>query len=387
MQGTELYMQGKVREAIPFLEREAVMEHPPAWNTLLLGAARTLLGHDRKHITEAAELVRPSLPEGEILAVLGTVLWDIGLREEGLAHMRRCLAISPTYENLSVCVARIEKDKANTDETLAYYQKILELQPQDTFALGGKGRLMYMQGKVKEALPLLEQAASVEHPPAWSTLGLGAVRTLLDRDRKHITEAADLVRPSLPEGEILAVLGTVLWDIGLREEGLAHMRRCLAIRPTYENLSVCVARIEKDDANIDEALGYYEKMLRLRPQEAAAFAGRGSLLVGKRLYDAAFKDFKTALELNPDEPTAHYELGNLLAIQEHYDQALHEFERAVQLGYWRLHCAHAGIGYCWYKLGDMTKAGSAAGEALRLVPDYEYAKELLASTGQPEPRG
>lgn len=243
---------------------------------------------------------------------------------------------------------------------------------------------LFVAGRNEEAKPLLEKQVATEDVPGEATLFLGAVETLLDEDRRHLDAAAEAAREHVPGDLWLSVTGSTLWDIGICDEGADRMRKAIATNPTQQNLAMAASRFEKDLRYAREAIGLYDKMLVQEPCAALALVGRGSAKerLAQQLVDDAKRDFEAALKADPQEASAHYEMGNLLALQGDYAEAIACFESAVKFGYWRLHCAHAGVAFCLQKLGRLKEAADAACQSLMIKPDYEYARSILLETGQ-----
>lgn len=236
----------------------------------------------------------------------------------------------------------------------------------------------YNAGRYSEARPLLEQEAAKEPVPGEMSLFLGAVQTLLDKDRRHIDSALEITRGNVAEDLAMAVAGCILWDIGLHDEGAAKLRKACSLCSSVQNLSLAARRFEKDPSFDEESVLLYNRILAETPRDAGTLVGRGAAKEGKavRLLDEALRDFKLALEIDPQEPSAHYEMGNILGCQGELEEALLHFKLAAALKYWRLHCAYAGTAYCLKRLGRFDEAMQAVMESLRVKPDYEYAQEL-----------
>jgi len=127
--------------------------------------------------------------------------------------------------------------------------------------------------------------------------------------------------------------------------------------------------------------------LAICPEDAVALVGRGTIRGNQAvtLLDQAEQDILAGLLGDPNDGTAHYEMGNLLALRGGYLEALLRFRLALQYGHWLPHCSHAGIAFCLHKLGRHQEAAQAARESLSLMPDYDYARTLLAEIEAEKP--
>ena len=65
--------------------------------------------------------------------------------------------------------------------------------------------------------------------------------------------------------------------------------------PYVEARGICYVRLKKDD----EAFADFNKALELRMDLPAAFNGRGGILLRRKEYEGAIRDYTAALNLNP----------------------------------------------------------------------------------------
>ena len=248
---------------------------------------------------------------------------------------------------------------------------------------------LYAAGRNVEAKPLLEEQVAHEQVPGMATLYLGAVRTLLDHDRRHLDIAIQAARSNVRQDLLASVAGSTLWDIGLHTEGAELLRKAITIDPNPQNLGVAASRFDKIPAFADEAICLHDRIIACDPRNVPALVGRGGTKVAKSmvLLDHAEHDFKAAICIDPHDPYANYEMGNLLATLGDYREGLEYFKASVEFGHREPHCAQAGIALCLQRLGKLDEAAQAANAALRISPDYKYARDLLAEIEEETHRG
>jgi tetratricopeptide (TPR) repeat protein len=91
-----------------------------------------------------------------------------------------------------------------------------------------------------------------------------------------------------------------------------------------------------------EALIAFEEALRLDPNDATAYNGKGKALRRLNRYEEALVTFEQAIRLNPHYPKAYCGKGDSLSDGfNRYEEALAAYEQAIRLD---SHCADAYLG-------------------------------------------
>ena len=83
----------------------------------------------------------------------------------------------------------------------------------------------------------------------------------------------------------------------------------------------------------EEALAAYDQAIRLDPNYAKAYNGKGVALRDLKRYEEALAAFEHAIRLNPNDANAYHGKGNALSELKRYQEAEQAFEKARQLGF------------------------------------------------------
>jgi tetratricopeptide (TPR) repeat protein len=127
----------------------------------------------------------------------------------------------------------------------------------------------------------------------------------------------------------------------------------------------------------EEELRWTAKALARNPRYVEALINRGNALGSLTRFDEADAAFSSALTLDPSCREAHNGRGVTAELRGRDDLAVRHFERAVALdkdyedAWFNLAAARA-------RLGDLNRAVDAVKEVLRINPDAEDAKKMLA---------
>jgi Flp pilus assembly protein TadD len=96
---------------------------------------------------------------------------------------------------------------------------------------------------------------------------------------------------------------------------------------THEHFGKTLAGLGR----LDEAVGEYQRTLKIKPDHAAAHADLGSVLLRRGQVAEALAHFRKAVEISPDAATPHNNLGVVLAGQGGFAEALIHFRRATEI--------------------------------------------------------
>jgi tetratricopeptide (TPR) repeat protein len=104
-----------------------------------------------------------------------------------------------------------------------------------------------------------------------------------------------------------------------------------------------------------EAIQFYTKAIKLKPDYAVAFNNRGIVCAILKDYEAAIRDFTKFIELKPDYADAYNRLGYLYLDKGALDSAEESFSTCLQLDnkYWD---ASLGLALLYFQKRDMPSA-------------------------------
>ena len=127
-----------------------------------------------------------------------------------------------------------------------------------------------------------------------------------------------------------------------------------------------------DLARYDDALSAYEKALQLKPDLEAAYVGRGNVYLQTKRLAEALAQYEKALSLRPNAAIPRFSRGNVLYRMKRYDEALADYDAALSLD--------AGLADAWlgaanvhYQARHFEDAASRYDRALSLKPELADA--------------
>lgn len=119
---------------------------------------------------------------------------------------------------------------------------------------------------------------------------------------------------------------------------------------------------------LDDAITDYGEAIRIEPENAAHYVGRGAALGIAGKLDLALRDFDRAITLDPDFPEAHMNRAKVFSDTNRFAEAVRAYDRALSLTekYWYVY-----DGRCWVRavIGqDLKGALSDCERALTMQP-------------------
>jgi protein O-mannosyl-transferase len=215
---------------------------------------------------------------------------------------------------------------------------------------------------------------------AWFALVLGLGWLTVSRNEDYRTELSiwgdtAAKRPRNPW--VQTNLGMALYDQGKAAESMRYFERSLKLGPDdagpHNNLGLALAKLGR----VPEALSQYEAALRLRPAFPEAHNNLGLLLSEMNRPTEALTHLEIALRLKPQLATVHFNLGNTLAQMGRIDEAIVRFEQAIRMNP-KDAGAYSNLGNVLVRIGRPSEAIRRYEMATRLDPNYAMAQFNLA---------
>jgi Tfp pilus assembly protein PilF len=183
---------------------------------------------------------------------------------------------------------------------------------------------------------------------------------------------------------IIGLLAVLAWAITSLWKRIAVPRTALIILLLFLS-SVQIYCLRRYLAHWQDAVGLFEYMLKLTPDNARVHYNLGVALQLVGRDEDTISHFQQALKLKPDYAEAHNNLGLMLAKQGSLDEALNHLQQALKLNY-NYPDAHNSLGFAFQSLGRMDEAINEYREAVRIKPDYSQAYNNLGALLQEQGR-
>ncbi|MFC1523367.1 tetratricopeptide repeat protein [Thermodesulfobacteriota bacterium] len=287
---------------------------------------------------------------------------------------------------------------------------------QQAFAVRNLGKVLGWAGRLEEAhtLFLLANEELGDDPGTLAELSRSSTRRGdIDQAIKYLEEAIAASDPQ--ETRVLhRILGGLYEEQGRIEDAVAQYRLCLKLvdqalarYPTeelVEQLETITPIEEKEKVyrksaalqaaalyldvherlgeimsrlgRTGEAIGHYQAILTLKPEDGEVLAWLGSLLVRGNRFDQAVKVLEKALTIQPESPKLHYELGVAFERQGIIEQADTHYQAVIRLDPVSPE-PYNNLGVFYARQGRMEEAAQLFAQALEIDPANREAKYNL----------
>jgi tetratricopeptide (TPR) repeat protein len=156
--------------------------------------------------------------------------------------------------------------------------------------------------------------------------------------------------------------------------------QALSIKPDYAAAYAGRGNVYKDEKNYPAAIADFGKAIELKPDDPAAYYSRGMIHQAMNDHRASIDDLSIAVGYRPDAPDPHHARGvSYMAVQE-YKKALDDFQIAGTNKV-NNYEAWALAGEAAECLGDRAQAAQAYRRALQINASSRLAYEGLKRVG------
>jgi tetratricopeptide (TPR) repeat protein len=188
-------------------------------------------------------------------------------------------------------------DSGKLDESLAHFNKSIELQPD------------FQKGRVRAAGILIKKG-------------------MLEEATVRLQEVLDLNPGHLDAHFRLA---GVLETKGLIEEAIPHYEKVLELDSRHLKAHVNLARIFFNKGMLEEATNQFRELLKINTDDPFNHFDLACVLVKRGLIEEAIESFRRAVEIDPRFVDGHLRLGQTLASQGDFESAIAHLRTVISL--------------------------------------------------------
>ena len=206
---------------------------------------------------------------------------------------------------------------------------------------------------------------------------LGALTFLRNRDyQSDVSIWTDTVHKRPENARAHNNLGSALVDLGRSQEAIPYFQEVLRLEPDYAKAHNGLGNALGKLGKAQEAIPYFQEALRLEPDYADAYYNLGKALCDLGKPQEAIPHYHQALRLKPYHVDAHNNLGMALAQLGKPREAIPYYQKALRLepDYTK---AYNNLGNALLEIGRPQEAIPHYHQALRLEPSYAKAHNNL----------
>jgi tetratricopeptide (TPR) repeat protein/DNA-binding winged helix-turn-helix (wHTH) protein len=302
-----------------------------------------LEGEDQ--FTEAIEVLKQALaidPEAkDIYNVLGFLYADLGSHDRAVEMIEHQIALAPSEPNAYNSLGLIYHWAGRYEEAIRAYQKALALEPTFDLAMGHLGNTYFHQGRYQQAINQYRHFIGIAKTQLEKARGWGRIAWVY-RSKGELAKAEEAARFEL-ENEPTAVFNSVILaldrgnlapvdDLMARSSKFSYTSR--GARTSLRYITYIRGSISRKRGQTEAALEDFRATLRHRPPIWATDAyedclGNAFLELGR--FDEAIGEYERVLRLNPRYPLARFHLAQALEKKGESVRAGEEYRKFLEV--------------------------------------------------------
>lgn len=185
--------------------------------------------------------------------------------------------------------------------------------------LSARGKALIRAGKIKEAEPLLKQAAQLRGQSLPAMYDLARVHFAAGDYAKSRNACRPLVAKAPDAAFSNLCMGRAFLVYRRATRAAEYVEKARAADPNEPEVYLVLGDLKRVEGDLAASEAAYRQVLRLRGHDPDAQFGLGQLALIKLDTAAATTAFRAALNDAPDWPEAQFELGRLLSGKEAED--------------------------------------------------------------------
>jgi tetratricopeptide (TPR) repeat protein len=234
-----------------------------------------------------------------------------------------------------------------------------------------QGDELVLESKFEEAVGAYEQATQAD-PTNSMAYARWARALYLDYQYEKAVAKAQVASEFDPaSAEAFAQLARSYDWNGQFNQALEAAQKAVELDPNHADARAFLAEIYLDLDRLDEAASEAQMAMQLDDQSAEAHRSLGWVYFFKEQLPEALSELEKVVQLEPNLWLRQHELASMRRLSEAYVEAIIAYQRAIEL---RPHAgSYAGLGTCYYELGQYEHALTNLKKAIELDPELDSA--------------
>lgn len=250
---------------------------------------------------------------------------------EAIAFYQKSIDLNPqdweAYKNL----ANLWAINGNLEQAITYYQKVIYLNPNLAEIHNNLGNCFLAKNQLEDAIASYQKAVTLnpKYPEAYYNLGNACkAKGDLATAKIHYEKTISL-KPNFPE--VHNNLGLVLQEEGYLAAAITCYQEAIKLNPEYAEAHNNLGNAFEEEKNLEKAIACYEKSLALNSNYIDAYNNLGNVLLTQGKAEEAIACYQKALDLNPNYVQAHYNYANALKYLDRLDDAIAKLQYTLTL--------------------------------------------------------
>lgn len=304
------YQAGEVTTAIR-LYREFLKDYPNAAEIRSnLGAALVRNGQFAEAIQEYRAALERLPNNPHVRMNLALAYYKLGRLAEAVQELEALRKVQPLEVKPALLLADCLMQTGQSGKVVDLLTPFEQEYPDDRAVVFALGMALLEQNHTEQAQVLLDRILrDGESAESEFLLGQMEYQRQNNLEAARRLERAVKLNPKLPGAH--SMYGVVLRDIGKPDLAAEQFREELKGNPYDFPANIQTAMIAKQDGRLEEALGYIERALEVRPADPGALYQRASIHLAQGLTEQARQEFEQLVRDYPGFAEAHAALATV----------------------------------------------------------------------------
>ena len=358
-------------DAVALKRSQKAIELDPEWlkPKLLYGRALMVAGREDEAIDYVARIIGDDPdPDPEARMELAVLMMTIGRDEDALSQVNQVLLEQPSRTDALRLMAIINYRMENLDAAWDDFEDLLETGRYRNDALYYLARIADYREDYEQAVLLYKEIRGGAHVVAAQRRSAALLAYQLEAADEAVRQLDDFAHDNPGYAiDIVLAKAQLLASLERHDEALAYYDEMIRYRPDTESVALGRAELLLRMDRLDDALSQYRQAARRWPDSAVSLNALGYTLADRTdKYREAERLIRKALKIDPDSAAIIDSLGWVLYKRGRHADALVELEKA-------------------YALFDDPEVAAHLVEVLYVLERREEALELLAEAERKDP--
>lgn len=377
------------QKAIPDLEAAQKSDPNIPMVQYMFGIAYMQLGNSERaqNSFEQALAINPEFTKAQL--ALGEMMQNRGQFDAALKYAEQVLAPNrePNNPAALLLAASAQAAKGSTVEAKARLDKFMQLAPNSPEGPMRLGLVALKDKKYDQALTYFEKALQMDPDNQQAINGEVAAYMAQNKNDKAIERVKSQIAKK-ETGPLYYSLGKIYFAMKKMPEAEAALKKSLELAPSNSEVMVMLGTLYAQGGNLDKALAQYQAATAAKPKDANLWTVYGMLQDSAGKPADARKSWEKALSVNPNAGLAANNLAWVLSEDgQDMDRAL-ELARQAKVSLPQNASVNDTLGWIYCKRRLFDSAVPLLQEAVRMQPEnaayHVHLAAALAGAGKKE---
>jgi tetratricopeptide (TPR) repeat protein len=280
------------------------------------------------------------------------------------------------------------------DQAIVYYQKAIDINPNNTDARAGmenahgkqekrkeaeaykkKGDEFFESGGYEQAITSYQQAIATDPLYAKAHYAMGTIHDRFRRFDQSIACYQKAIEIDPNDAEAHYNMGDAYADLKKYAQAVPCYQKSIDINPSYANAHFYLGCAYDELKQYDKSIPCYQNYSNLDPKNAYVHTKMGLAYENLEQYNQAILCYQKAIDLDPKEPETYYHMGLVYAELKKYEQAIAYYQKAINVSPYDGPYFHSDMGLAYAALKMYNQAIICYQNALTLsifLPETAY---------------